>query len=157
MNIEQSNKEVVQSAFTFAKALDSNTPLIDMAKVIADLATRLDVATVISDTRSSELTAAHLTINNLRELLNCAEGEDLADKVCELKMAATNAWLNDVRKGAISEALNSVDGMDADCVQDATGRDRDYCEAFVDGMLSVHGQISQFAAQLRAGNGGEHV
>lgn len=64
---------------------------------------------------------------------------------------ATDAWLRAQRTGAVKAALDSVGGMDVDCVQDAIGRDRDYSEAFVDGMLNLHGQITHYLNQLRAG------
>lgn len=41
-----SNKELVAAGHQFAKSLSSDTPLIDMAKMVSQLATQLDVALV---------------------------------------------------------------------------------------------------------------
>ncbi len=92
------------------------------------------------DAQIAELTAESVAmksaITNTVRLLN------------ELKTPATDAAANALRAEGINAALGAVDGMDADCVQDATDRDRDYCDAFVDGMMSVYGQISQYAREL---------
>jgi len=42
----KSNKEVVAAGHQFAKNISMETPLIEMAKMVAELSSRLDVATV---------------------------------------------------------------------------------------------------------------
>ncbi|AUX93676.1 hypothetical protein [Mixta gaviniae] len=49
MKTELSNKELVAAGHQFAKAMGMDTPLIELAKMIAELATRLDVALVRGD------------------------------------------------------------------------------------------------------------
>lgn len=49
MKTELSNKELVKAAHQFAKAMGMDTPLIEIAKMIAELVSRLDCAIVRGD------------------------------------------------------------------------------------------------------------
>lgn len=54
------NKELVAAGHALAKAQGADAPLTEIAKLVSDLATRLDVITVLSDV----LTAENLALKN---------------------------------------------------------------------------------------------
>lgn len=54
MKTELSNKELVKAGHQFAKAIGMDTPLIEIAKMIAELASRLDCAIVRGDMLQAE-------------------------------------------------------------------------------------------------------
>lgn len=58
-----SNKELVKAGHELAKTLNSDTPLIDIAKLVSDLATALDV----QNARANSLAAEH--VNNSGEMV----------------------------------------------------------------------------------------
>ncbi|WP_277977415.1 hypothetical protein [Pantoea endophytica] len=54
MTNQKSNKEMVAASHLFAKSIGADTPLLEIAKLVSDLATRLDVITVLSDVLTAE-------------------------------------------------------------------------------------------------------
>lgn len=55
------NKELVAAGQAFAKAQYADAPLTEIAKLVSDLATRLDVITVLSDVLAAENLALKIT------------------------------------------------------------------------------------------------
>ncbi|MFT4271314.1 MAG: hypothetical protein QM578_09910 [Pantoea sp.] len=55
MHSTKSNREVVKAGHEFSKALTVETTLIDIAKMISDLATRLDVANTQANIMAGEV------------------------------------------------------------------------------------------------------
>ncbi|MCW0316217.1 hypothetical protein NB724_001368 [Pantoea ananatis] len=53
----KSNKELVEAGHQFAKALDADMPLTDIAKLVSALSTRLDCAIVRGDDLQQKLNA----------------------------------------------------------------------------------------------------
>ncbi len=53
----KSNKELVEAGHQFAKALDADMPLTEIAKLVSDLSTRLDCAIVRGDELQQKLDA----------------------------------------------------------------------------------------------------
>lgn len=54
MTNQKSNKELVSAGHAFAKAQAADAPLTEIAKLVSDLATRLDVMTVRADALAVE-------------------------------------------------------------------------------------------------------
>ncbi|EGT4369120.1 hypothetical protein QMS90_15705 [Cronobacter sakazakii] len=149
------NNELVKAGHELAKCLDSNTPLLDIAKMIVRLADKLDVTTLA-----------------LREKA----------KQCE-SLAADSAALREVRASVIPEGYALVpqqiflepSDIESICSQCGDGHESGYGD-FTDGLLwvgdiqrddgsIVHGlhissadyseeggvTVCEFAAQLRQG------
>jgi len=71
---------------------------------------------------------------------------------------AADAYLNAVRADAISYALKECsDHCDTDCVMDAYGFSYETAEMRSAGAVDFRNELSEFAAQLRAGNAGKGV
>ncbi|MFC7776735.1 hypothetical protein ACFQW4_06650 [Pantoea sp. GCM10028869] len=91
------NKELVAAGHAFAKAQGADAPLTEIAKLVSDLATRLDVITVLSDV---------LAVENL-SLKNYIDGECYIESkrtgvytcagINKPETPATESMLNEVR------------------------------------------------------------
>lgn len=109
----KSNKEVVAAGHQFAKNLGKETSVMDMAKLIIELASRLDVATVRASLMASEV----LRINSvLPETISAlqAGGADLTlidDLNAALATPACDQWIRTLRGEAIGEARRAVATM----------------------------------------------
>lgn len=122
MKTEATNKELVAAGHQLAKALGSASPLLDMAKLVSDLATRLDVALVRGDELQQKLDALAAESASLKEfgdklndMHNNLNGEGTriqgrAEVACQqvvleaaleefdaIETPATDAYLNSVR------------------------------------------------------------
>ena len=115
MITEKTNRELVNDGFAFAKNLNGDTPVMEIAKMIADLATRLDVATVCGN---------HLM----------AENEQLRKKVEAL--AAENAvmlrLLTDISENHVEYFSEGEDGMFAGVPLDYVSEVNTYVSRDVD-------------------------
>lgn len=119
-----SNKELVAAGHQFAKNLSSDTPLIDMAKMISQLATQLDVALVAAGEACKQrdavlaenvvksdvierligqfsMTGYHAVQNSLNPAQSL-----LYDAMQAQKAPATDAYLNAVRAEGVDIAAN---------------------------------------------------
>ncbi|MEN4566154.1 hypothetical protein [Pantoea agglomerans] len=106
----KSNKEVVAAGHQFAKNIGADTPLIEMAKMVTELSSRLDVATV----RANLMAAEVLRINSvLPDTINALQvaGADLTlidDLNAALATPACDQWIRTLRGEALGEARRAV-------------------------------------------------
>lgn len=106
----KSNKEVVAAGHQFAKNIGADTPLIEMAKMVTELSSRLDVATV----RANLMAAEVLRINSvLPDTINALQvaGADLTlidDLNAALATPACDQWIRMLRGEALGEARRAV-------------------------------------------------
>lgn len=131
-------KELVAAGHAFAKAIGMDTPLIEIAKMMAELATRLDCALVRGDELQKERDALAAENAAMRNLLGATGFKS--------ETPATDAYLNSVRAEGV-EALTKIlqAMMDAgDFVGDEVGA--------IAGAVDAG---NYHAAQLRAGKDGE--
>lgn len=68
------NKELINAGHALAKAISNDTPLIEIAKMVSNLATQLDVQLARSNQLSIGLEAAEKRIAELSHHLQCAHG-----------------------------------------------------------------------------------
>ncbi|ELY2536602.1 hypothetical protein SMB94_003994 [Cronobacter sakazakii] len=171
------NDELIAAGHELAKCLDSNTPLLDIAKMIVRLADKLDVTTAAlrEKTKQCEQLAAENAAlkafgDKLDRMHNDLNGEGTgiqgrAEVACQqialeaaleefdaIKTPATDAFLREVRAQAITSALDSLDGVfDTDCVMETNGISYEEAEQRTTGALAVNSALIEFAAQLRQG------
>jgi len=109
----KSNKEVVAAGHQFAKNIGMDTPLIEMAKMVTELSSRLDVATV----RANLMAAEVLRINSvLPDTINAlqVDGADMTlidDLNAALATPACDQWIRTLRGEALVEARRAVATM----------------------------------------------
>lgn len=109
----KSNKEVVAAGHQFAKNIGMDTPLIEMAKMVTELSSRLDVATV----RANLMAAEVLRINSvLPDTINALQvaGADMTlidDLNAALATPACDQWIRTLRGEALGEARRAVSTM----------------------------------------------
>ena len=88
----KSNKEVVAAGHRFAKNIGKETSLIEMAKMVTELATRLDLTTV----RASLMTREVVRIKSV-----------LLDTITALQVAGADmALIDDLKVALATEATN---------------------------------------------------
>ncbi len=221
MQKKLSNKELVAAGHKFAANISADTPLIDMAKMVSELATQLDVALAAaaeagkqrdklalenvalkngigffsygSDSGFEEHESAEKAIAAADSDIDYYRGdacdgwseetdqtvwgvimqratmvnerprtEKLPYGSCDyallpnLATPATDAYLNAVRAGAISSALDLCSSFcDTDCVMDAHDISYEDAELRTSGAIELHDGLVAIAAQLRAGNAGK--
>lgn len=150
------SKELVAAGHAFAKAMGMDTPLIEIAKMVSELAGRLDVALVRGDELQQKLDALgheNATIKTMNDVLSEElrgyESDGAYDGPVAHKLwhsnsetPATDAYLNSVRaEGVIMFASKQL----------SAASDLDSTIALERLMLDAE----ELAGQLRAGKGGE--
>ncbi|VXB51532.1 conserved hypothetical protein [Pantoea brenneri] len=158
-------KELVAAGHAFAKVIGMDTPLIEVAKMVSELATRLDCALVRGDELQKErdalaaenvpLKAAIAKYAKVKQDFDDFDGDrrGIAACLCEaedalvdgIKTPATDAYLNSVRAEGLemlaAEHQAIVDTLNGDSL-------------FADGErrhASIAAAAVHFAAKLRAG------
>ncbi|WP_336766872.1 hypothetical protein [Pantoea ananatis] len=125
----KSNKELVEAGHKFAKALDADMPLTEIAKLVSALATRLDCAIVRGDELQQKLgsMAAENAALKCKNLIGYVKDADVADVAngrvgslmpnnvfgekpvyLSVETPATDAYLNSVRAEGIHFAANRM-------------------------------------------------
>lgn len=162
MQKKLSNKELVAAGHKFAANISADTPLIDMAKMVSELATQLDVALAAAaeacKQRDAVTAESHIRCNIIGRMIGqySAAGYHavqnsmnpaqslLYDALQALETPATDACLNAVR----------AEGADA-----AAAKIRKAIPAFKDihcGAVKECADIAEMvAAQLTTGNAGK--
>lgn len=156
MTKQKSNKELVAAGHAFAKAQGAEAPLTEIAKLVSDLATRLDVINVLSYV----LTAENLALKNYIDGECYVESKRTGVYTCagisKPETPATDVILNEVRAQAILNALDSCSPCcDTDCVMDALDISYEDAELRSNGAIELHDGLAAIAAQLRASKDGE--
>lgn len=131
-----SGKELVAAGHDFAKTLDADAPLIEIAKLFSEMASRLDCAIARGDELQQKLDAmaasesAQVTINTLQQRVGALAAEnaalrDVLEDILEpqsavlerehriraenaLETPATDAYMNSVRAEGIHFAVNRM-------------------------------------------------
>lgn len=122
-----SGKELVAAGHDFAKTLDADAPMIEVAKLVSDLATRLDCALARGDELQQKLDAISAENDLARKAVQtfCDVVGANTDAICEEvgaegvkailaamsatgNMPATDAYLNSVRADSWADALLMV-------------------------------------------------
>ncbi|WP_370420564.1 hypothetical protein AB9Q29_008300 [Pantoea vagans] len=106
----KSNKEVVAAGHQFAKNIGKETSLMDMAKLVIELASRLDVATVRADLMAAEVLRINSVLSDTINALQVA-GADLTlidDLNAALATPACDQWIRTLRGEALGEARRAV-------------------------------------------------
>lgn len=109
----KSNKEVVAAGHQFAKNMGMDTSLIEMAKMVTELSSRLDVATVRANLMASEVLRINSVIPDTISALQAA-GADLTlidDLNAALATPACDQWIRTLRGEALGEARRAVSTM----------------------------------------------
>jgi uncharacterized NAD(P)/FAD-binding protein YdhS len=106
----KSNKEVVAAGHQFAKNIGADTPLIDMAKMVTELASRLEVATVRANLMAGEVLRINSVLPDTITALQAA-GADMTlidDLNAALATPACDQWIRTLRGEALGEARRAV-------------------------------------------------
>lgn len=123
----KSNKELVEAGHQFAKALDADMPLTDIAKLVSALSTRLDCAIVRGDEWEKRAISNFQACAEMDEVLRTVSAENsvlsiFIEDECFVEnkrtgiyqcaghhkplTPATDAYLNSVRADAVSNLWN---------------------------------------------------
>lgn len=105
MTNQQSNKELVKAGHAFAAALTTDTPIIDMAKLFSELATRLDVMSARCNVIAAE--NSHLWPKAASELSNAW--------LLHKTMMGAQAALYCLQKGDVHAAKEWLEGTTDNC------------------------------------------
>lgn len=150
------NNELAKAGHELAKCLDSNTPLTEIAKLIASLATALDVTTLAvreatkqRDALAAENAALKSALERLYEAVSMPDSGPIPDKYYSsvtnaaavmYETPATDAFLAEVRASAVDAACLKISKSIASCRQDE-----------MIGLDEAVNIASDFAAKLRKG------
>ncbi|TPE15886.1 hypothetical protein FJP62_10830 [Pantoea vagans] len=106
----KSNKEVVAAGHKFAKNIGKETSLMDMAKLIIELSSRLDVATIRANLMAAEVLRINSVLPDTITALQLA-GADMTlidDLNAALATPACDQWIRTLRGEALGEARHAV-------------------------------------------------
>jgi len=113
MHHSKSNKEVVAAGHQFAKNIGKETSLLDMAKIVSELSSRLDIATVRASLMASEVLRINSVLPDTITALQVA-GADMTlidDLNAALATPACDQWIRTLRGEALGEARRAVSTM----------------------------------------------
>lgn len=104
------NDELIAAGHELAKCLDSNTPLIDIAKLLSKIATQLDVTTAALREKTKQCDELANELNAVEAIHNDAvfitdehydqcppEVQKIIGKLAVMVLPATDAFLREVR------------------------------------------------------------
>lgn len=144
MTNQKSNKELVAAGHAFAKAQDADAPLTEIAKLVSDLATRLDVITVLSDV----LTAENLALKNYIDGECYVESKRTGVYTCaginKPETPSTDAIFNEVRAEGVEMYAQTLRRKQEDAFTESEYRHTKLGRAAV--------SAEEYAAQLRSGS-----
>jgi hypothetical protein len=113
MHNTKSNREVVRAGHEFARAVTSDTAVIDIAKMISELATSLDVANVRANVMAGEVLRLNSLLPQAIEAL-AASGEHVS-LIANLKEALitpnTDQWIKTLHVEAVGQTRKYVQTM----------------------------------------------
>lgn len=163
-----SNKELVAAGHQFAANISADTPLIDMAKMVSELATQLDAALAAAaeacKQRDTVTAESHIRCNIIGRMIGqySAAGYHavqnsmnpaqslLYDALQALETPATEACLSAVRADAVQELADAWY-----CIANETSEGVSISESTRLKYRQRADDAADFAAQLRSGNAGK--
>ena len=106
----KSNKEVVAAGHQFAKNIGKETSVMDMAKLLIELASRLDVATVRANLMAAEVLRINSVLPDAISALQAADADMtlIDDLNVALATPACDQWIRTLRGEALGEARRAV-------------------------------------------------
>lgn len=106
----KSNKEVVAAGHQFAKNIGADTSLIEMAKMVSELASRLDVANVRANLMAAEVLRINSVLPAAITVLQASEADPtlIDDLNVALATPASDCWIRTLRGEAIGEVRRAV-------------------------------------------------
>ncbi|MGP2481265.1 hypothetical protein ACTUSZ_00225 [Pantoea eucalypti] len=106
----KSNKEVVAAGHQFAKNIGKETSVMDMAKLVIELASRLDVATVRANLMAAEVLRINSVLPDTISALQAADADMtlIDDLNVALATPACDQWIRTLRGEALGEARRAV-------------------------------------------------
>ena len=110
MTNQQSNKEMVKAGHAFAAAMSMDTPIIVIAKMVTELANRLDVSNARANVMASEVLRINSVLPDAITALQKA-GSDigLIDEInVALATPASDQWIRVMRGEALAEARRKL-------------------------------------------------
>ncbi|EPN1667495.1 hypothetical protein ACTV1T_000688 [Cronobacter sakazakii] len=147
------NNELVKAGHELAKCLDSNTPLTEIAKLIARLATALDVTTAALREKTKQCNELANELNAVEAIHNDAvfitdehydqcppEVQKIISKLAVMVLPATDAFLREVRASAVDAVCLKISNSIVSCRQDE-----------MIGLDEAVNIASDFAVELRQG------
>ncbi|ERK18587.1 hypothetical protein L579_1911 [Pantoea sp. AS-PWVM4] len=110
MHNTKSNREVVKAAHEFSKALTVETALIDIAKMISDLATRLDVANTRANVMAGEVLRLNALIPGaIKALQSVGDHDSLIADLNEAMITPTSdLWIKELNAQAVGQTHKYV-------------------------------------------------
>lgn len=110
MTNQKSNKEMVAASHLFAKSIGADTPLLEIAKLVSDLASRLDVANVRGNLMAAEVLRMNSVLPDaIRALQSTGDHPSLIDDInIALATPASDQWIRTLRGEAFGEARRAV-------------------------------------------------
>jgi len=160
MNDSLNNKELVAVGHQFAKAMSSDTPIIDMAKIVSRLAERLDCTTAAlremtkqRDALAAENAGLKQSTPELQPMMTALDVFFADDEVPERAMLAAYNVLRGAMKTPATDAFlaevraQGVDMMVDQCESDIVFIEPEDEEHYT--LMIEHAK--EFAAQLRKG------
>jgi len=137
----KSNKEIVAAGHAFAKNVSADTGLMDTAKMVSELATRLDVANARASVMAGEVLRINSIMPDAIAALNATN--DHMSLVANLKAAmvtpAANEWINALQAEAVVQTRKYVQTM------------TNHQQPSVSHVINLISQLEM--DMLRAGNG----
>lgn len=122
MTNQQSNKELVKAGHAFAAAMDMDTPIIEIAKLVTKLADRLDVLDACNKSLAAESVVARKAVQVFCDVVGSntdAICEEIGSEGVRAILAAMSATGNMPATDAILDAVR-VEGMewnDRECLE----------------------------------------
>lgn len=110
MHSTKSNREVVKAGHKFSKALTVETALIDIAKMISDLATRLDVANTRANVMAGEVLRLNALIPGVIKVLQSVGDHDslIADLNEAMITPTSDQWIKELHAQAVGQTHKYV-------------------------------------------------
>ncbi|EOD8411247.1 hypothetical protein QL189_08980 [Cronobacter turicensis] len=144
------NDELIAAGHELAKCLDSNTPLLDIAKMIVRLADKLDVTTL--ELREKTKQCEQLAAENAA-LKSWAEKRAKSDDALEqerystLKIDYRQRMLSNIQTPATDAFIAELRAEGVEALRDSITQ----IEARPEDTIDLHHYCTDFAAQLRQG------
>ncbi len=113
MTNHKSNKEMVAASHLFAKSIGADTPLLEIAKLVSDLSSRLDVANVRGNLMAAEVLRMNSVLPDaIRALQSTGDHLRLIDDMnVALATPASDQWIRTLRGEAFGEARRAVSAL----------------------------------------------